>query len=102
MMFKQLGISSVELLLSLTIISSMSAYTLTMSEEVEKSIQVYQHETNVKEMLKKIKGLKSEKVNAATTASEDLAQENLAQPLETALEQMNESVEQTQEIINHS
>lgn len=80
----------------------MSAYTLTMSDEVEKNIQVYQHETNVKEMLKKIKGVKSEKVNAAATSREELTQENLAQPLETALEQMNESVEQTQETINHS
>ena len=53
-MLKQVGISTLELLLSLTIISSISAYTLTMSEEVEVSIKEYQQQTDVKEMRKKI------------------------------------------------
>ncbi len=96
-MFKQLGISSLELLLSLTIISSMSAYTLTMSEEVEKGIQVYQHETNVKEMLKKIKGIKPENAQAVPLASEDLTHQTLEQPLEAVFEQVNEAVEQAEE-----
>ena len=96
-MFKQLGISSLELLLSLTIISSMSAYTLTMSEEVEKGIQVYQHETNVKEMLKKIKGIKPENAQVEPLASEDLTQQTLEQPLEAVFEQVNEVVEQAEE-----
>ncbi len=68
-MLKQLGISSVELLLSLTIISSISAYTLSMTEEVEKSIQVYQQETNVKELLKKIQS-KTVKKQVATDQAE--------------------------------
>lgn len=67
-MFKQLGISSVELLLSLTIISSISAYTLSMTEEVEKSIQVYQQETNVKELLKKIQSKTVKKQGTADQA----------------------------------
>ena len=53
-MLKQVGISTLELLLSLTIISSISAYTLTMSEEVEVGIKEYQQQTDVKEMRKKI------------------------------------------------
>jgi hypothetical protein len=54
-MFKQLGISSVELLISLSIASSVTAYTLTMAEEVEHAAKDYQQEVNVKEMLKKIR-----------------------------------------------
>jgi hypothetical protein len=53
-MLKQVGISTLELLLSLTIISSISAYTLTMSEEVEVNIKDYQQQINVKELRKKI------------------------------------------------
>lgn len=53
-MLKQVGISSLELLLSLTVISSISAYTLTMSEEVEVSIKEYQRQTDVRELRKKI------------------------------------------------
>jgi type II secretory pathway pseudopilin PulG len=54
-MFKQFGISSVELLISLSIVSSLTAFTLSLAEEVEKSAKEYQQETNVKEMLKKIR-----------------------------------------------
>jgi hypothetical protein len=53
-MLKQVGISTLELLLSLTIISSISAYTLTMSEEVEVNIKEYQQQINLKELRKKI------------------------------------------------
>lgn len=61
-MFKQKGISSVELLVSITIMSSLAAYTLTMADEVEASAKQYQEQTNVKEMMKKIRA--SKKVNA--------------------------------------
>lgn len=54
-MLKQLGISSVELLISLSIISSATAFTLTLAEEVETSAKEYQQEINVKELLKKIR-----------------------------------------------
>ena len=54
-MFKQFGISSVELLISLSIVSSLTAFTLSLAEEVETSAKEYQQETNVKEMLKKIR-----------------------------------------------
>ena len=54
-MFKQRGISSVELLVCLSIASSMTAYTLTMAEEVEQAAKTYQQETNVKEMMRKIR-----------------------------------------------
>jgi len=57
-MFKQIGISSVELLITLSISSSIAAFTLSMAEEVEKSAKEYQQETNVKEMLKKIRSSK--------------------------------------------
>jgi GTP cyclohydrolase II len=57
-MFKQLGISSVELLISLSIVSSMTAFTLSLAEEVEISAKQYQEETNVKEMMKKIRSSK--------------------------------------------
>ena len=53
-MLKQVGISTLELLLSLTIISSISAYTLKMSEEVEVNIKEYQQQINLKELRKKI------------------------------------------------
>lgn len=54
-MFKQYGISSVELLVSISIMSSLAAYTLTMAEEVEASAKQYQEQTNVKAMMKKIR-----------------------------------------------
>lgn len=96
-MFKQLGITSVELLLSLTIISSVSAYTLTMSEEVEKSIQTYQHETNVKDMLKKIKTARSDKALVAPNAADDFSQEGLTQPQAAVFEPANEAAELAEE-----
>lgn len=89
-MFKQLGISSVELLLSLTIISSISAYTLSMTEEVEKSIQVYQQETNVKEMLKKIQGRVTSR-QVTTEQAEAIHVEEIEDALE-ATEILTESV----------
>lgn len=53
-MFKQIGISSLELLLSLTIVSSITAYTLTLSEEVEAEIKNYQETVDVKKLKAKI------------------------------------------------
>jgi hypothetical protein len=53
-MFKQIGISSIELLLSLTIVSSITAYTLTLSEEVEAEIKNYQQTVDVKKLKAKI------------------------------------------------
>lgn len=97
-MFKQLGITSVELLLSLTIISSISAYTLTMSEEVEKSIQTYQHESNVKDMLKKIKTARSDKALVAPNAADDFSQEDLTQPQAAVFEPANEAAELAEEL----
>jgi Co/Zn/Cd efflux system component len=44
-MFKQTGITSIELLLSLTIASSVTAFTLSMSEEVEEAVVDYQQQT---------------------------------------------------------
>jgi Tfp pilus assembly major pilin PilA len=44
-MFKQIGITSIELLLSLTIASSLTAFTLSMSEEVEEAVVDYQQQT---------------------------------------------------------
>ncbi len=54
-MFKQFGISSVELLVSLSIMSSATAFTLSLADEVEASAKEYQQETNAKELLKKIR-----------------------------------------------
>lgn len=53
-MFKQLGISSLELLLSLTVISSISAYTLAMTEEVEVAAKEYQQQVDVNQLRKRI------------------------------------------------
>lgn len=53
-MQKQSGISTLELLLSLTVISSISAYTLSMAEEVEESIEEYQQQVDVKKLKNKI------------------------------------------------
>lgn len=64
-MFKQKGISSVELLVSITIMSSLAAYTLTMADEVEASAKQYQEQTNVKEMMKKIRSSHRDTVNKA-------------------------------------
>lgn len=44
-MFKQIGITSIELLLSLTIASSVTAFTISMSEEVEEAVVDYQQQT---------------------------------------------------------
>lgn len=57
-MSKQRGISSLELLLSLGIISSLSAYTLTLSEDVELSVKEYQVQTDIRELRKKIQSRK--------------------------------------------
>lgn len=57
-MFKQIGISSLELLLSLTVVSSVTAYTLNMSEEVEAKIKNYQQTVDVKKMKAKIQSAK--------------------------------------------
>lgn len=53
-MKKQFGISTLELLCSLTIMSSITAYTLAMSDEVETAITDYQKTTNVKNIKEKI------------------------------------------------
>lgn len=53
-MKKQFGISTLELLCSLTIMSSITAYTVAMSEEVETAIVDYQKTTNVKNIKEKI------------------------------------------------
>jgi hypothetical protein len=58
-MFKQIGISSIELLLSLTIVSSISAYTLTLSEEVESEVKNYQQTVDVKKFKAKIQSRSS-------------------------------------------
>ena len=83
-MFKQLGISSVELLLSLAVISSVSAYTLTLSDEVEKSINTYQHETNVRDMLKKVRS-SSPKIENIAQVDNELTKLSL-EPDEMAVE----------------
>lgn len=57
-MFKQVGISSLELLLSLTVVSSVTAYTLNMSEEVEAEIKNYQQTVDVKKLKAKIQSAK--------------------------------------------
>lgn len=57
-MFKQVGISSLELLLSLTVVSSVTAYTLNMSEEVEAEIKNYQQTIDVKKLKAKIQSAK--------------------------------------------
>lgn len=62
-MFKQLGLSSVELLISLSIMSSVAAYTIEMATEVEKSVDTYQKQINVKDALKKINSKKSNDSN---------------------------------------
>ena len=53
-MFTQRGISSLELLLSLTIASSVSAFTLTMSEEVEDASVKYQKTIDIKALKQQI------------------------------------------------
>ena len=79
-----MGISSVELLLSLAVISSVSAYTLTLSEEVEKSINTYQHETNVRDMLKKVRS-SSPKIENIAQVDDELTKLSL-EPDEMAVE----------------
>lgn len=64
-MLKQHGISSVELLVSISIMSSLAAYTLSMAEEVEASAKKYQEQTNVKEMMKKIRSSHKNALNKA-------------------------------------
>jgi type II secretory pathway component PulJ len=53
-MRKQIGITTLELLLSLTIVSSVGAYTLSMSEEVETAITDYQQTMDLKKIREKI------------------------------------------------
>lgn len=51
---KQFGITTLELLLSLTLISSITAMTLEMAEQAEQSINEYQAQTDIRQALKKI------------------------------------------------
>ncbi|MDP1765954.1 MAG: type II secretion system protein [Methylotenera sp.] len=57
-MFKQRGITSLELLCSLTIISSATAYTLNMSDEVEIAIANYQQTIDLKQIKARIQTAK--------------------------------------------
>lgn len=55
-MFKQAGITTLELLLSLTIVSSVSAFTIAMSEEVEEALVQQQEERlDIKILREKLK-----------------------------------------------
>ena len=53
---KQLGISTIELLITISISAGVVAYTLNMSSEVESAMVGYQQQTDVKEALKRIRG----------------------------------------------
>ena len=53
---KQLGISTIELLITISISAGVIAYTLNMSSEVESAMVEYQQQTNVQEALKRIRG----------------------------------------------
>jgi hypothetical protein len=55
-MMKQLGISTIELLITISISAGVIAYTLNMSSEVESAMVEYQQQTNVQEALKRIRG----------------------------------------------
>lgn len=57
-MFKQRGITSLELLCSLTIISSVTAYTVNMADEVEVAIANYQETTDLKQIKARIQTAK--------------------------------------------
>lgn len=61
-MLKQFGITTLEMLLSLTIISSVSAFTVAMSEEVEEVAAQYQAETlDVKAMRARIQSARPDR-----------------------------------------
>ncbi|MEQ1599746.1 MAG: hypothetical protein ABL880_10320 [Methylotenera sp.] len=57
-MHKQIGITTLELLLSLTIVSSVTAYTINLSEEVQSEIKNYQQVIDVKKLKAKIQSAK--------------------------------------------
>ncbi|MDO9204196.1 type II secretion system protein [Methylotenera sp.] len=57
-MFKQRGITSLELLCSLTIISSVTAYTVNMADEVEIAIANYQQTTDLQQIKARIQTAK--------------------------------------------
>jgi len=60
-MIKQYGITTLELLLSITIASSATAFTLSMAEEVEVAVQEHQAETlDVKALRARIQSAKSD------------------------------------------
>lgn len=58
-MYKQIGISSIEFLLSITIVSSISAFTLNLYEEVESEVKNYQQTVDVKKLKAKIQSRNS-------------------------------------------
>ena len=55
-MTKQLGITTIELLISISIIAGMAVGILQMGAEVETVAVEYQQQTDVKEALKRIRG----------------------------------------------
>lgn len=57
-MFRQGGITVLELLIGLSITSGVSLYTMKMTEEVEEAVGVYQeHVQDVQALRKKLKAL---------------------------------------------
>ena len=55
-MTKQLGITTIELLISISIIAGFSVGTLQMGAEVDSLAVEYQQQSDVKQALKRIRG----------------------------------------------
>lgn len=63
-MFKQKGITVLELLIGLGIMSGVSLYTMKMTEEVETAVKSYQDNVqNIQKIKQKIKNIQLDNVN---------------------------------------
>jgi type II secretory pathway component PulJ len=72
-MLKQNGITVLELLIGLSVMSGVSLYTVHMAEEVEEAISVYENRTvDVQKLRNKLKSAPNQATNGAKLFEADL------------------------------
>ncbi len=75
-MLKQKGITVLELLIGLGIMSGVSLYTMKMTEEVEDAVSLYQEKAqNIQKIKEKLKNIQLDNVNAEDLLGSDVAVE---------------------------
>lgn len=75
-MLKQKGITVLELLIGLGIMSGVSLYTMKMTEEVEDAVSLYQEKAqNIQKIKERLKNIQLDNLNAEDLLEGDVAVE---------------------------